>query len=169
MTKNLREYIEYVVLSSTTRQASLFYVAFAREAALIKDDLLEPIEALLDDSALVDLVREAQARRSPRSRTMGRHAIAPDRLLRSCALKHVKDTQVIRKGKAHKPNEFGRLVRIDEVENGIVRGYAVLDGNPADVNAWVPALEQHQQLFGRAPKGATADRGFFSTENEREA
>ena len=28
-------------------------------------------------------------------------------------------TQVIRKGKAHKPNEFGRLVRIDEVENGI--------------------------------------------------
>ena len=29
-------------------------------------------------------------------------------------------TEVIRKGKAHKPNEFGRLVRIDEVENGIV-------------------------------------------------
>jgi hypothetical protein len=28
--------------------------------------------------------------------------------------------QVIRKGKDHKPNEFGRLVRIDEVENGIV-------------------------------------------------
>jgi hypothetical protein len=31
-------------------------------------------------------------------------------------------TEVIRKGKAHKPNEFGRLVRIDEVENGIVSG-----------------------------------------------
>ena len=29
---------------------------------------------------------------------------------------------VIRKGKPHKPNEFGRLVRIDEVENGIVSG-----------------------------------------------
>jgi len=28
-----------------------------------------------------------------------------------------------RKGKAHKPNEFGRLVRIDEVENGIVSAY----------------------------------------------
>jgi len=35
-------------------------------------------------------------------------------------------TEVIRKGKAHKPSEFGRLVRIDEVENGIVSGYAVL-------------------------------------------
>src|SRR6266516_2303579 len=79
------------MLSSLTRQASLFYVAFGREAALIKDDLLEPIDALLDDSALVDLVRQAQARRSPRSRTMGRPAVAPDRLLRCCALKHVKD------------------------------------------------------------------------------
>ena len=380
------------MLTSTARPASLFYAAFAREAALIKDDLLEPIDALLDDPTLVDLVRESQALRSPRSRTMGRQAIAPDRLLRCCALKHIKDwsfrqlerelrsslvyrhftrfdeapipnfstfsrsfgvvgpavteqiharvvatareehvamghklrtdttavesnvhyptdstllqdgirvltrslkriaeecsdgavsvidharsarrrvieihraaksftesargrmqesygklmglargvvrtaekvtdrlqngtlpipgnfarvllndihlrhfvplvksvldqtkarvfggdrhvkgkvlslfeehTRVIRKGKAHKPNEFGRLVRIDEVENGIVSGYAVLDGNPADVTAWVPALEQHQQLFGRAPKRATADRGYFSAENEREA
>ena len=380
------------MLSPATHQASLFYVAFAREAALIKDDLLEPIDALLDDSTLVDLVREAQAKRSPRSRTMGRHTVAPDRLLRSCALKHIKDwsfrqlerelraslvyrhfthfdedpvpdfstfsrsfallgpavteqiharvvatarqervapgrklrtdttvvesnvhypadstllqdgirvltravkriaeecpagavritdharsaqrrvleihraaksfteaardrmkesyarlmglargvvrtaervteelksgklpvpgnfvrvllnesqlrhfaplvkkvlaqtkarvfggdryvedkvlslfeehTQVIRKGKAHKPTEFGRLVRIDEVENGIVSAYAVQDGNPADVKAWVPALEKHEQLFGRAPTRATADRGFFSAENEREA
>jgi len=31
-------------------------------------------------------------------------------------------------GKAHKPNEFGRLVRIDEVENGIVSAYQVLTG-----------------------------------------
>ena len=37
-------------------------------------------------------------------------------------------TEVIRKGKAHKPNEFGRLVRIDEAENGIVSGYEVLVG-----------------------------------------
>ena len=32
---------------------------------------------------------------------------------------------VIRKGKAHKPNEFGRLVRIDEVEHSIVSAYEV--------------------------------------------
>jgi IS5 family transposase len=78
-------------------------------------------------------------------------------------------TEVIRKGKAHKPNEFGRLVRIDEVENGIVSGYQVLSGNPADTTAWMPALEQHQACFGRAPKMATGDRGFFSAQNEREA
>jgi IS5 family transposase len=78
-------------------------------------------------------------------------------------------TVVIRKGKAHKPNEFGRRVRIDEVENGIVSGYQVLVGNPDDSTSWMPALEQHQASFGRAPEMATGDRGFFSANNEREA
>jgi len=78
-------------------------------------------------------------------------------------------TEVIRKGKAHKPNEFGRLVRIDEVEHGIVSGYQVLPGNPDDTTAWMPALQQHQACFGHTPHMATADRGFFSAKNEREA
>jgi transposase, IS5 family len=78
-------------------------------------------------------------------------------------------TEVIRKGKAHKPNEFGRLVRIDEVENGIVSGYQVLVGNREDSTSWMPALQQHQASFGRAPEMATGDRGFFSAQNEREA
>jgi IS5 family transposase len=78
-------------------------------------------------------------------------------------------TEVIRKGKAHKPNEFGRLVRIDEVENGIVSGYEVLEGNPADTNLFLPALERHQAYFGQAPEMAVGDRGFFSAQNERAA
>src|SRR5215469_11190306 len=78
-------------------------------------------------------------------------------------------TQVIRKGKAHKPNEFGRLVRLDEAENGIVSGYEVVVGNPADTTSFLPALEQHQAVFGRVPELAVGDRGFFSARNEREA
>ena len=78
-------------------------------------------------------------------------------------------TQVIRKGKAHKPNEFGRLVRLDEVEHGVVSGYQVLEGNAADTNSFLPALDHHQACFGHAPGLATADRGFFSAANEREA
>ena len=67
-------------------------------------------------------------------------------------------TQVIRKGKAHKPTEFGRLVRVDEVENGIVSNYAVANGNPSDTEQWAPALSQHQTQFGRPPRMATGDR-----------
>ena len=78
-------------------------------------------------------------------------------------------TQAIRKGKAHKPTEFGRLVRIDEVENGIVSQYEVLEGNPADTNSWEPALAQHETQFGRPPEMATGDRGFFSAKNEQDA
>jgi transposase, IS5 family len=78
-------------------------------------------------------------------------------------------TEVIRKGKAHKPNELGRLVRIDEVENGLVSHYQGLEGNPDDTTSFLPALEQHQAGFGQMPRMATADRGFFSAQNERAA
>ena len=380
------------MIGDTSRQPLLFYLPLARQAALLKDDLLEPVDALLDDPALVELVRRCLATRHPRSTRTGRQGIAPDRLLRCCVMKHLKvwslrelerelrsnlvyrkftrfdddatpdystfsrtfallgpevtqeihrrvvkmarekgvapgrkmrtdstvvesnvhhptdssllgdgirvlsralkriaaeckpgalevvdhgravkhrlleicraaksltaanrqrmensyrkllglmggvvrqaqavmerwekkrlkvvgdgkqveaqvsqlrrflplvekvmaqtrerlwkknvhvvgkvlslfepHTQVIRKGKLHKPTEFGRLVRIDEVEHGIVSGYEVQEGNPADTQAWVQALKEHQALFGEAPHLATADRGFFSAANEREA
>jgi IS5 family transposase len=76
-------------------------------------------------------------------------------------------TAVIKKGKEHKPAEFGRKVRIDEVENGIVSNYEVQAGNPADTDAWKPAISQHVAQFGSAPRSAAGDRGFFSAANEK--
>jgi len=73
---------------------------------------------------------------------------------------------IIRKGKAHKPNEFGRLVRIDEVENGIVSNYEIAPNNLADQQQWKPALEGHLKIFERPPNLAAGDRGFFSAANE---
>jgi IS5 family transposase len=61
------------------------------------------------------------------------------------------ETEVIRKGKANKPNEFGKLVRIQEAENQIITRYQVLDQRPADSTLLIPSLEQHVRLFGRAP------------------
>jgi transposase, IS5 family len=55
------------------------------------------------------------------------------------------------------------------VENGIVSGYEVLVGNAADTTSFLPALQQHQTVFGHVPEMAAADRGFFSAHNEREA
>lgn len=78
-------------------------------------------------------------------------------------------TVAIRKGKAHKPTEFGRLVRIDEVEGGIISHYEVHDGNPADQGGLIPAIDQHQKTFGRVPRIITADRGFHSAANIRAA
>lgn len=76
---------------------------------------------------------------------------------------------VIRKGKAHKPTEFGRLIDIVEVEKGVVSDYQVLDGNPDDGSLLLPARRRHQQRVGRVPHLVATDRGFWSAKNDREA
>ncbi|MCJ7700200.1 MAG: hypothetical protein MUO62_01335 [Anaerolineales bacterium] len=78
-------------------------------------------------------------------------------------------TAIIRRGKAGKPVEYGRKVWLDEVEVGIVTRWQVLDGNPSDKLQWVPSLDAHQQLFGKPPTQASADRGVFSAAIEDEA
>jgi IS5 family transposase len=78
-------------------------------------------------------------------------------------------TEVIRKGKTDKPNEFGKLVKIQEAENQIVTDYEVYDQRPADSTLLLPALEQHVQQFGRVPERVAADPGFFSAANEAQA
>ena len=78
-------------------------------------------------------------------------------------------TAIIRRGKAGKPIEYGRKVWLDEVEGGIVTRWQVLNGNPSDKHQWVPSLDAHQQLFGKPPTQASADRGVFSADNEAEA
>lgn len=78
-------------------------------------------------------------------------------------------TEVIRKGKASKPTEFGMLVLIQEAENQMVTGYEVYDRKPADSALLIPAIERHIRLFGRAPRLVAADAGFFSAANEKQA
>src|SRR6516164_8930005 len=74
------------MLSSTQHQPLLFYTPLPKQAALLKDDLLEPVDQLLDDPLMVDLVRDCLAKRWPASTRTGRPGIAPDRLLRCCVL-----------------------------------------------------------------------------------
>jgi len=78
-------------------------------------------------------------------------------------------TAIIRRGKAGKPVEYGRKIWLSEVDGGIVTRWDVLDGNASDKLQWVPSLDAHQQLFGKPPTQASADRGVFSTDNETEA
>jgi DDE family transposase len=78
-------------------------------------------------------------------------------------------TEVIRKGKANKPNEFGKLVLVQEAENQIVTHYQVCEQRPADSTLLEGCLEQHVEQFGRAPESVAADPGFFSAANESKA
>ena len=79
------------------------------------------------------------------------------------------DTEVIRKGKASKPTEFGKMVKIQEAENQIVIHYQVFDERPSDSDLLAPSIEKHKELLDRVPDLATADAGFFSAANEAAA
>ena len=79
------------------------------------------------------------------------------------------DTEVIRKAKASKPTEFGKMVKIQEAENQIVIHSEVYDQRPSDSDLLTPSIEKHKELLGRVPDLATADAAFFSAANETEA
>jgi len=76
-------------------------------------------------------------------------------------------TEIIRKGKASKPNEFGNMVKVQEAENQIITHYEVFAERPKDSQLLVSAVEQHQRRFGRAPRMVAADAGFYSLKNEK--
>jgi transposase, IS5 family len=78
-------------------------------------------------------------------------------------------TEAIRKGKASKPTEFGKLVKIQEAENQFVVDYQVYQQRPDDRTLAIPSLAAHQQIFGRAPHLLAADRGFWSHANKQAA
>ena len=78
-------------------------------------------------------------------------------------------TEIIRKGKAAKPNEFGKMVKLQEAENQIIIDYEVYDRRPNDADLLIPAIEAHQAKLGRTPHLVAADAAFYSDKNEKAA
>ena len=68
-------------------------------------------------------------------------------------------SEIIRKGKASKPTEFGKMVQLQEAENQIITHYDVFDERPSDRTLLSGAVEQHRRLLGRVPQLVTADAG----------
>jgi IS5 family transposase len=74
--------------------------------------------------------------------------------------------QILRRGKLHRPTEFGQMVKVQEAEGGIVTDIGVV-AEKNDQPLLVPAVEHHIRVFGRAPQIAATDRGFHSGKGER--
>lgn len=74
-------------------------------------------------------------------------------------------TDLIKRGKAQKPVEFGHKVFLAESRIGLITQYRVLEGNPGDGVHVEPSLKEHRRLFGSAPNLYAGDRGFYSAEN----
>jgi transposase, IS5 family len=78
-------------------------------------------------------------------------------------------TEIIRKGKAGKPNEFGKMVKLQEAEDQLVIDYEVYDRRPSDSDLLIAAIETHRAMLGRPPHLVAADAGFYSAKNEAAA
>ena len=74
--------------------------------------------------------------------------------------------EVIRKGKAGKTNEFGKMVKLQEAENQIIIDYEVYARRPNDADLLIPAIATHQAKLGCVPRLVAADAGFYSGRNE---
>jgi len=75
-------------------------------------------------------------------------------------------TDLIKRGKARKPVEFGHKVFLAESAQGLITDYQVLEGNPADSTQVKTSLDRHQEVFQHPPDLYAGDRGFHSAENE---
>jgi transposase, IS5 family len=76
-------------------------------------------------------------------------------------------TEIIRKGKASKPTEFGKLVQLQEAENQIITHYEVFEQRPSDRELLLSSVEAQVRKLGCVPQLVTADAGFYSQAQER--
>lgn len=76
-------------------------------------------------------------------------------------------TEVIRKGKASKPTEFGKMVKIQEAENQVIVDYEVYTEKPNDSDLLVESVQIHEELLDRVPDLVAADAAFYSAANEK--
>jgi IS5 family transposase len=113
----------------------------------------------------VMLPRVQQVIRQTKARVLGGDTRAPGKLVSLFE----PSTEIIRKGKASKPTEFGKLVKIQEAEQQIITAYEVYAQRPSDRELLVPAIVVHEERAGRVPDLVAADPGFYSAAAETTA
>ena len=91
--------------------------------------------------------------------------VTPDGATRIVSL-HDEDARPIAKGRLGKPVEFGYKAQVVDNVDGIVLDYAVYMGNPGDAALLAPAVGRVKARLGRAPRAATADRGYADAKTE---
>jgi IS5 family transposase len=132
-----------------------------RAADLVHQAALEGFRQELDTF----VTRVQQVIRQTRARILRGDTHVEDKLLSLFE----PSTEVIRKGKAGKPNEFGKLVKLQEAEQQIITAYVVYDTRPSDAELVIPALDVHEQVFARVPRLVAGDAAFYSGTNEATA
>jgi IS5 family transposase len=70
-------------------------------------------------------------------------------------------TELLKRGKAAKPIEFGHMIQIGQVDGKFITEYEVFETKPVEYELLEPALEHHERLFGDYPDTVAADKGYY--------
>lgn len=149
------------VVGQATRFAQEIRAGVKRAADVLEQAALEGLRQELETF----VPRVQQVLRQTRARILRGDTQSEGKLLSLFE----PSTEVIRKGKAGKPNEFGKLVKIQEAEHQIITHYEVYDQRPSDSDLVIPAIDAHVEVFGRVPRVVAADAGCYSAANEQAA
>ncbi len=147
-------------------------------------DLLRLTRQILNDAARV--LKEIEPRRKPRLRALGAQlgsmAARVKQVVKQAKARVFEGitqlpgkivslfephSEIIRKGKASKPTEFGKLVQLAEAENQIVTQYQVFDTRPSDRHLLTDAVTEQTRRLGRVPRLVTADAGYYAQSHEK--
>jgi IS5 family transposase len=86
--------------------------------------------------------------------------VPPEEKLYSLFEEH---TELIVRGKAGKPIEFGHKILISQTGEKFIHHYKVMEKRIEDKELLIPAVEAHKELFGRYPDVLSTDKGFYES------
>ena len=147
------------VVAQAKRFSAEIATGTKRSPEVMKQAALEGMRAELE----VMLPRVEQVVRQTRARVFEGHTRVEGKLVSLFE----PTTEIIRKGKASKPTEFGKLVKVQEAENQIIIAYEVYDQRPADSDLLAPSVEVQRRRLGKTPYLAAGDADFYSAGGER--
>ncbi len=78
-------------------------------------------------------------------------------------------TELIKRGKARRPVEFGHKIILTETQETFITDYGVLTDCPNDKNLAPGVVERHEALYGDPPEVLAADAGFSPREEKWKA
>jgi len=70
-------------------------------------------------------------------------------------------TELLKRGKADKPIEFGHMIEIQQVGQKFITDYEAFEKKPVEHQLLDAALENHKKLFGAYPDQVAADKGYW--------
>jgi IS5 family transposase len=77
-------------------------------------------------------------------------------------------TELLKRGKAGKPIEFGHMVLFAQTSEKFISDYDVYEKKPNEHTLVERILDRHARLFGTLPTTFAADKGFYESTNRLE-